>query len=140
MAHQHKPGDKVHVPGYGKGEVYGIVSPEGRYRVRLEDGTTVGVGGEPATDPKTDAKVADAVNAALDARGLRIEPGFPGYAAVGPGDNNAGDPLFTGPVDQPLKDQPLGDKTTAPGETLIQQRDDAEKARASDKAMRGPIR
>jgi hypothetical protein len=114
-----KEGETVEVEGWGKGVVTGRPSPEGRYRVRLPDGTSVGVGGEPKTtgNPKTDEAVQEAVTRALDARGLRIEPGFPGYAAVGPGDNNAGDPLFTGPRDQPLKEQPLDDTSAAPGET-----------------------
>jgi hypothetical protein len=159
MATKHKPGDKVDVPGWGKGEVYGIVGPDGRYRVRLEDGTTVGVGGEPPStgNPKTDQAIQGMVEQAMESRGLRRDPYFPGYAAVGPGDNNAGDPLFTGPRDQPLKEQPLDDTTAAPGETPVDVAEEVadeqakaekrgltpdqkavERIRTQDKAMRGP--
>ena len=149
----HKEGDKITVPGYGKGVVIGRPSQEGRVRVRLEDGRIVGYGGKYGADKEVRRAVADE----LEARGVRLEPGFAGYAAVGPGDNNAGDPLFNGPQDQPLREQPMDDDSVAPGETpvevaagqvaedkkadkkgLTEDEKTIERIRVADKAMRGP--
>lgn len=148
---KHKEGDTVTVPGFGKGKVVGRPSAEGRVVVELEDGTRVNYGGTFGGERQIEARIED-----LAAR--LIEPGWAGVPAVGPGDNNAGDPLFHGPRDQPLIEQPLDEDVDPKKRTPVELTEDMlegkegkvaqEQAKAAagtqtppairDKAVRGP--
>lgn len=153
---KYKEGDEITVPGYGKGAVIGRPSTEGRVVVQLEDGRRVNYGGRGLRDSgsRSDRDLERRIAALEASPTLIVEPGFAGVPAVGPGDNNAGNPLFRADVDQPLKEQPLGTETEAPGETpeeVAEEEGVATKAlgtravpgtqrppQTQDKALRGP--